>query len=113
MAMNWLDQYKSKVVTVEEAVKDVKSHDSIFLSGNAATPLLLTNALALRAPELSQVTVNHILLLGEDPLSRPGMAEHFRHNSLFVGPGDRQSIQSTVLSMSHLFMCPRRMLMVL
>jgi len=90
--MNWLDQYKSKVVTAEEAVRVVQSNDSIFLSGNAATPLLLTNALALRASELSRVIVNHILLLGEDPLSKPGMAEHFRHNSLFVGPGDRQSI---------------------
>ena len=90
--MNWLDQYKSKVVTVEEAVQVVKSNDRIFLSGNAATPLLLTNALANRAPELSNIEVNHVLLLGDDPLSKPGMAQHFRHNSLFVGPGDRQSI---------------------
>jgi acyl-CoA hydrolase len=90
--MNWLDQYKSKVVPVDEAVKVVKSNDRIFISGNAATPLLLTGALAKRASELSNVEVNHVLLLGDDPLSKPGMAEHFRHNSLFVGPGDRESI---------------------
>jgi len=90
--MNWLDQYKSKVVTAEEAVSVIKSNDRIYLSGNAATPLLLTEALAKRAPELSNVEVNHVLLLGDDPLSKPGMAEHFRHNSLFVGPGDRESI---------------------
>ena len=90
--MNWLDQYKSKVVTVEEAVKVIKSNDRIFLSGNAATPLLLTNALANRVHELSNVEVNHVLLFGDDPLSKPGMNKHFRHNSLFVGPGDRQSI---------------------
>ena len=75
--MNWLDQYKSNVVSVEEAVGVVKSNDRIYLSGNAATPLLLTNALAQRAPELSNVEVNHILLLGNDPLSTPGMAQHF------------------------------------
>ncbi len=90
--MNWLDQYKSNVVTAEQAVNVVKSNDRIFLSGNAATPLILTNALAQRAAELSNVEVNHILLLGDDPLSKPGMAEHFRHNSLFVGPSDRESI---------------------
>jgi 4-hydroxybutyrate CoA-transferase len=90
--MNWLDQYKSKVVAVEDAVKVVKSNDRIYLSGNAATPLLLTSALADRSSELLNVEVNHILLLGEDPLSKPGMAQHFRHNSFFVGPGDRQSI---------------------
>jgi len=90
--MNWLDQYKLNVVSVEEAVGVVKSNDRIYLSGNAATPLLLTNALAQRAPDLSNVEVNHILLLGNDPLSTPGMAQHFRHNSFFVGPGDRESI---------------------
>jgi acyl-CoA hydrolase len=90
--MNWLDQYKSKIVSLEAAVSVVKSGDKIFLSGNAATPLLITNALAKRAPELQGVEVNHLLLMGEDPLSKPGMEKHFRHNSLFVGPGDRQSI---------------------
>jgi len=90
--MNWIDQYKSKVVSAEEAVRVVKSNNRIFLSGNAATPLLLMDALANHALELTNVEVNHILLLGDDPLSRPGMSKHFRHNSLFVGPGDRQSI---------------------
>jgi 4-hydroxybutyrate CoA-transferase len=90
--MNWLDQYKSKVATVEEAVRVVKSNDRIFLSGNAATPLFLTSALAKRASELSNVEVNHVLLFGDDPLSKPDMNKHFHHNSLFVGPGDRQSI---------------------
>lgn len=90
--MNWLDQYKSKVISLEEAVTNVKSGDKIFLSGNAATPLLFTNALAKRAAELNGIEVNHLLLMGDDPLTKPGMEQHFRHNSLFVGPGDRQSI---------------------
>ena len=90
--MNWLDQYKSKIVSAEEAVSVLKSGDKIFLSGNAATPSILTNALAKRAPELRDVQVNHLLLMGDDPLSKPGMETHFRHNSLFVGPGDRKSI---------------------
>ncbi|OPX18185.1 4-hydroxybutyrate CoA-transferase, partial [candidate division WOR-3 bacterium 4484_100] len=32
------------------------------------------------------------LLLGEDPLSKPEMEGHFRHNSLFVGPADRAAV---------------------
>jgi 4-hydroxybutyrate CoA-transferase len=91
--MNWLDQYKKKVVSLEEAVSVVKSGDRIFISGNAATPTLLTNGLARRKDELHNVEVNHILVLGEDPLSVPGMENHFRHNSLFVGSADRQAIQ--------------------
>ncbi len=90
--MNWMDLYKSKRVSVEEAVACVQSGNRLFLSGNAATPLLLTKALARRADELLNVEVNHLLLMGDDPLSKPGMEKHFYHNSLFVGPGDRQSI---------------------
>ncbi|MCX7983682.1 MAG: 4-hydroxybutyrate CoA-transferase [Bacteroidetes bacterium] len=94
--MTWVDQYRSKIVSAEEAVQCIKSGDRIFISGNAATPLLLTRALAARANELSNVEVNHLLLMGDDPLSKPGMESHFHHNSLFVGPGDRESIAQGV-----------------
>lgn len=90
--MSWMEQYRTKIVSLEEAVQCVKSGDKIFISGNAATPLLLTLALARRAEELTNVEVNHLLLMGDDPLTKPGMEKHFHHNSLFVGPGDRQSI---------------------
>ncbi len=36
--MNWVDQYKKIIVSLEEAVSVVKSGDRIFISGNAATP---------------------------------------------------------------------------
>jgi acyl-CoA hydrolase len=49
-------------------------------------------ALAERHGELENVQLNHVLLIGEDPLSTPEMARHFRHNSLFVGPADRQAV---------------------
>ncbi|MEX0601807.1 MAG: acetyl-CoA hydrolase/transferase C-terminal domain-containing protein [Bacteroidota bacterium] len=90
--MTWLSTYKSKVVTPEEAVGVVNSGDRIFVSGNAATPALVINALARRKDDLFNVEVNHVLLLGDDPLAKPGMEDHFRHNSLFVGPADRQAI---------------------
>jgi 4-hydroxybutyrate CoA-transferase len=90
--MNWIEQYKSKLSTAEEAVSPVKSGNKIFISGNAATPFVLINALAARKDELEGVEVNHVLLTGEDPLSKPGMENHFRHNSLFVGSADREAI---------------------
>lgn len=90
--MNWLSSYQSKLVSVDEAVQVVKTGDRIYISGNAATPNLLINALAKHKDELCNVEVNHVLLLGDDPLSKPGMEQHFRHNSLFVGPADRGSI---------------------
>ena len=82
----------------------VKSKDRIFISGNAATPLILTDALANHAPELTNVEVNHILLLGDDPLSKPGMAKHFRHNSFFVGPVTGSPSQREIRTMCRSFL---------
>lgn len=90
--MGWVDDYKNKLVTAEEAVSGIKSHDRVYISGNAATPYVLLNALAERKDELEEVELVHVLFLGKDPFSQPGMEGHFRHNSLFVGPADREAI---------------------
>ena len=90
--MKWTDEYKRKSVTAPEAVSLIKPGDKIFTSGNAATSYVLLNALADRKDELTDVEVTHVLLIGNDPLSKPEMAGHFRHNSLFVGPADREAV---------------------
>ena len=90
--MKWMEDYKSKVVSAAEAVAGVKSGDKIFSSGNAATPYVILNALAQRKDELKDVAVYHLLLMGDDPLSKPEMEGHFRHKSLFVGPADRAAV---------------------
>jgi len=90
--MTWVDEYKKKLVSAEEAVSDIKSGQRVYISGNAATPYVLVKSLADRKDELKDVELVHVLLLGDDPFSRPEMQGHFRHNSLFVGPADRKAI---------------------
>jgi acyl-CoA hydrolase len=90
--MSWADSYRSKLVSAAEAVSVIKSGDTVYLSGNAATPYSLMEALAERKDELENVELTHVLLLGEDPLAKPEMEGHFRHNSLFVGPADRAAV---------------------
>jgi len=91
--MRWIEKYKEKLVSAGEAVSAVKSGDKIFSSGNAATPYHILQKLAERRSELQDVAVFHLLLMGDDPLSKPEMQGHFRHKSLFVGPADRKAIQ--------------------
>ncbi|MHC4128276.1 MAG: acetyl-CoA hydrolase/transferase family protein, partial [Planctomycetota bacterium] len=90
--MNWLDDYKSKLQTPEQAVQRIQSGHRVYYAGNAAIPQALVRALAQRKDELKDVQLSHVLLLGEDPLSAPEMAQSFRHNSLFVGPADRKAV---------------------
>jgi len=90
--MNWYEDYKKKYCSIERAVSEIKSNDRVYISGNAATPFQLLKGLAGRKEELKNVDIHHVLLLGNDPLSKPEMQGHFRHHSLFVGPADRDAV---------------------
>ena len=90
--MNWLEDYRSKLQSAEEAVARIRSGDRVYYAGNAAIPQTLVRALAQRSGDLHDVQLNHVLLVGTDPLSEPGMEASFRHNSLFVGPADRKAV---------------------
>ncbi len=87
-------QYQNKRRTAEEAVALIESGQRVFISGNASTPFPILEALARRKEALQGVELVHVLLLGEDPLSRPDMEGHFVHNSLFVGPADREAVNA-------------------
>ena len=68
-----MEEYKKKLTTKEDAVSIIDSGTRIYVSGNAATPFPLVQALAARKDSLRDVDVVHVLLLGDDPLSAPGM----------------------------------------
>jgi 4-hydroxybutyrate CoA-transferase len=90
--MIWHDDYKSKLMSADAAVQKIKSGDRVYYAGNAAIPAALIRALSARRDMLQNVQLNHVLLIGDDPLSTPEMRGHFRHNSLFVGPADREAV---------------------
>ncbi|MEW6744695.1 MAG: acetyl-CoA hydrolase/transferase C-terminal domain-containing protein [Planctomycetota bacterium] len=90
--MSWVEDYNRKLCLAEEAVRLIQSNSEVYYGGNAAIPQALVRALAGRKDELENVHLSHVLLLGQDPLSKPEMAGHFRHNSLFVGPADREAV---------------------
>ena len=92
--IDWVRLYRSKVTTPDDAVGLIQSGHRVYISGNAATPHVLLEALARRAPELEGVEVLHVLMLGESSLSRPEVAGHVRLNAFFVGPGDREAVNA-------------------
>ncbi|HXG19191.1 MAG TPA: acetyl-CoA hydrolase/transferase C-terminal domain-containing protein [Methylomirabilota bacterium] len=101
--MPWIDDYRHKLRTAAEAVRLIKSGDRVFTSGNAATPRMLLRALIDRKDELTGVELIHLLLLG-DEFSAPGLEGHFRHNALFVGPGDRHAVNTGAADYTPIFL---------
>src|SRR5690606_10216504 len=83
---------KGKYVTAEEAVKEIKSGQRVYVQAAAAAPSVLTNALAARASELRNVEVCHLHTEGDARYADPALAESFHVNSFFIGKNVRHTL---------------------
>ena len=81
-----------KFAQAMDAVRCIRSGDTVFVGSGCAAPTLLLEAMAARAPELYHVEVVHILIFGPAPHLEPGMENHFRHNSLFTSANARKAV---------------------
>jgi 4-hydroxybutyrate CoA-transferase len=99
-----LNNYKSKIVSAEEAVKSIKSNDKILIHSNCAFPAALVEALVKRKDELEQVEIFHALTVGELPYLRPGMEGHFTHNATFIGSNSREAVQDGRADFTPIFL---------
>ncbi len=90
--MSWIDQYRSKLVTAQEAVSCVESGMRVYIHPGCAEPEALVEALIGRAAFVKDVEVMHLLTMGASPYCVPEMAAHFRHNALFVGGNVREAV---------------------
>ncbi len=88
----WLDKYRSKLVSAEEAVKAIKSGDKIVVQPGCAAPLELIRAMVKRKDELFDVEIYHILVVGDLPYTHPGMEKHFKHKAFFIGGNTRKAV---------------------
>jgi acyl-CoA hydrolase len=75
-----------------EALRHVRSGQRVFVQGAAATPSVLLEALAERAPLLEDVEVVHMHADGPAPHVAPEMEGHLRHRALFVGSNVRSAV---------------------
>ncbi|HUI88944.1 MAG TPA: acetyl-CoA hydrolase/transferase C-terminal domain-containing protein [Anaerolineales bacterium] len=91
--MDWITQYKSRIVDAEEAVKAVKSGNRIFMTGNVSVPQKLLAALVKYAPHLKDVEICQALSVGPADYVGPEMEGHLRVNSLFISANVRKAVQ--------------------
>jgi 4-hydroxybutyrate CoA-transferase len=90
--MSWIDIYQRKKTTAEEAVKAIKSGDTVLIHPGCCTPEHLVDAMVARKNELEHVRVVHILAEGKAAYAQPGMEPHFRHQAFFIGHNVRKAV---------------------
>lgn len=89
---NLYNIYSRKLTTADEAVKIIKSGDNVVIQPGCAVPLELIRAMVGRKEELENVTIYHILIVGDLPYVNPGMEKHFMHKAFFTGANVRQAV---------------------
>src|SRR5215467_4731128 len=89
---DWINDYQKKITTAEQAVRSIKSGDSIYIHSNAAAPQILVEALTGRSGELKDVQIFHLLTLGQADYVKPEYASNFKVHALFIGPNVRDAV---------------------
>ena len=90
--MNWKNTYKDKLTTPAGAVKQIKSGDTVLLAHAAAEPKVLVEAMVENYRAYTDVTVSHMISLGQGRYAKPEMREHFCYVGWFTDPATRASI---------------------
>jgi len=90
--MDWKTRYKDRIVSAQEAVQVVESHNRLFLTGNVSVPYELLNALVERAPELEDVEICQALTVGAPAYVDPAMEGHLRVNTMFISGNIRKAV---------------------
>jgi len=91
-------------VTAEEAVKNIKSGERVFIHSAAATPQLLVDAMTARGDELRAVELVSIHTEGSAPYLDPRYEGVFHLNTFFVGANTREAVGKGMASYVPIFL---------
>lgn len=89
--MDWEKKYAAKIVSAADAVKCVKSGDTIVIQQAHGTATYLTDALVERADELNNVKIISHNLWETPAFLNPKYAKSFRYLCQFIDRGTRQA----------------------
>jgi len=89
---DWKKKYRGKITTPEEALKNIRNGQTIFIGTGSAEPVVLTEALANMGDWFSDIRVIHLLAQREQRLANPEIASSFRYNTFFIGRGVEEAV---------------------
>jgi len=91
--MDWKETYKERLCTAAEAVRHISDGQRVSIGHAVGEPSHIVDAMVANHEAYKDVEITHMLPMGKSEYAQPGMEEHFRHNSLFVGGTTRNTIK--------------------
>lgn len=101
---HWLQTYRDRRCTADEAVRAIKSGDRLFLTGNCSVPCIVLKALVQYALELRDVEIVQVLTIGDAEYAKPEMEGHLRVNAMFIGSDIRQAVNEGRADFTPIFL---------
>ncbi len=84
--------WRTRLVSADEAIEAINKGNRVFVGSACATPRALLHALETTERALSDLTLVHFLNGGEIPVTPNGPRSRYRHRVLFVGQDDRSMV---------------------
>ncbi len=103
--MSWKEAYQKKLVSAEEAVKNIKSGDRVVVAHAVGEPSFLLEKMVENKNQYENVEIVHMVAMGKAGYAQPGMEKHFRHNSIFLGGSTRKAIEEGRGDFTPSFFC--------
>lgn len=90
--INWKEEYHSKLLSADEAVKKIPNYSRVFFGHGANHPLTLEEAIIRNYEHFKEVEITHWVPMGPGEYTKPKYQGHLRYNGLFLGPTTRESV---------------------
>jgi len=100
----WKTKYPEMIVTADEAVREIRPGQRVFIGTGCADPQELVRALVARSSSLADVQIVSLLTLGEAPYAKKDLSQHFSVNSFFIAENVRTVIQEGVGDYTPIFL---------
>lgn len=101
---NWQEKYWSMISTPEEAVRNIRPGQRVFVGTGCGQPQVLCRALTARSRQLADTEIVHLLTFGDAPYAHRQLAAHFRVNSFFIADNVRDIIQEGLGDYTPIFL---------
>jgi len=94
MGNDWKGLYKERLITAKDAVKRIKSGDRVSVPQAAGEAKEIILALVDNKHAYRDVEICQMLPMGGAIYAEPGLEQHFRHTSQFVGRQTRETVKN-------------------
>lgn len=90
--MDFKELYSSKLVSADEAIRDIHNGDSVVVGFGCGEPFHIIESMVEHYEDFRDVEIVNMFSLGSSPWCEPKMKGHFRLNTLFASFSNRAAL---------------------